>query len=154
MSKIIYREKEDRTDIIVRHVKSLIEKYANTEEIKKEFFQEIESSFFSRGESEDEYDPEIAEWRRKMPSITCDDVEVFYDGNNELILWVTGEDDQTLNELYTVITSKVVGELLENPEICKINPSKIHTGDGDEGCIYFEFEGEENRKPWGSFFGR
>lgn len=136
----------DRTDIIIEHVRKLIEKYANDEKTKREFCEEVERTFFSEGDSEDNYDSDIVMWRKEMPKITCDDVRVFCDQNNELILSVTGTEDRLLNDFYTIITSKVIEALYNNPEIIELNPTSISNGDGDEGCICFTFEGEKNRE--------
>ena len=136
----------DRTEIIIEHVRNLIEKYANEEEAKREFCEEVEMTFFLEGNSQEVIDPDIVMWRKEMPKITHDDVIVFCDQNNELILSVTGTDDGLLNSFYTIITSKVIEELLNIPEIIELNPISIDNGDGDEGCIYFRFEGEKNRE--------
>lgn len=131
----------DRTEIIVEKVKKLIEKYGNDEETKKEFCEKVRKLFFSGGEFC--YDPEVIMWIEEMPKISSEYVKVFSDDNNSLKLEVTGTTYGLLNEFYTVITNKVVEELSNTPEI---TATSIDIGDGDEGCIQFTFEGEEDRK--------
>lgn len=131
----------DRTEIIVEKVKKLIEKYGNDEETKKEFCEKVRKSLLSGGEFC--YNPEVIMWREEMPKIRSEYVKVFCDDNNSLILEVTGTNDGLLNTFYTIITTKVAEELSNTPEI---TATSIDIGDGDEGCIYFTFEGEEDRK--------
>lgn len=137
----------DRTDIIIEYVRDLMDKYGKDPEIEKEFCEYVEEWYFSKGETEENWDADIVSWRKRMPPIGGDNVEIFYDGNNELILSVTGTNDDLLNDVYAnVITSKVVEQLESTPEIAKLNPTCIGNGDGDEGCIYFEFEGGDRSK--------
>lgn len=145
----------DRTDIIIGHVKDLIDKYANDEQTKKKFKEKVEETFFSNGEDESDYYPEISIWRKEMPPITRNNVSIFLDTNNRLIIEVTGTCDQTLNTLYaSSLTNKLVDELYDIPEIIQLNPTYIGNGDGDEGCLYFEFKGEKNREQKGTMFSK
>lgn len=144
--------KETDIMMIVEHVKNLIEKYANDENTQREFCEKVEEVYFSGKELDNDYycgaDAESkARWRKKMPELSADDVEVvceYEDGG--LAINVTGAKGlgmvgQAFNMLYTVVTDKIIAELYNIiPEIIGLNPSSITHGDGDEGCIYIHFK--------------
>ena len=148
----------DRTELIMDCVRDLIEKYSNDSETQKRFCEKASYITFLV-EGDESYDEEISRfekeaygWKRKMPPLSCDNVEVFLDEDNLLILSVTGTDCQMLNELYTVVTEQIVDDLCDNPDIIKLAPTHVGNGEGDEGCIYFEFGNEEGRNSSGTFF--
>ena len=137
----------NRYEAMFRKVRAKVVHYARMPETKRAFREEVEKTFFSNGETKDDYDPEISSWRRYMPKITRNDIEVFMMNETRLIISVTGTDDQTLNDLYaSVITEKVVSDLLGDSCMEKYKIESINNGDGDEGCIYIDFKNPSPRK--------
>ena len=131
-------------DFLLERVKELVEEYNNDEKIQKEFCEEVEKLYFSNGRTEDK---DIASWRKKMPALRKDNVKLFSEEDvgceHEIVIDVTGTDDERLNRLYSrVITSKMARDLFYTPEILLMDPLEIDNGDGDERYIYFWFEKE------------
>ncbi len=131
-------------DFLLERVKELVEEYSKDEKVQKEFCEKVEKLYFAEGQTEDQYDEEIASWRKKMPELTKDMVKLVDEGDfgydDEVVIKVTNSDDERLNRLYSIVLiSKLTRDLFYTPEILFMDPIEISDRDGSKGCIYFWF---------------
>ena len=131
-----------RSSVILRNTKVLLKQLLDDPLTSKDIQDAFEDEFFSDGESEEEYIEEIAEWRHNgVPPISLKNVVVFLETPDRIIIDLVPPDgSQCLNSIYAeTIFQKLVEALSEDKEVVALDFKDINTGDGDEGCIYFEF---------------
>ena len=124
-----------------KKIKNITSKYNKDPEIREKLFNSITK--FLKEMDIDENDPEYADCFDKRKLIKLDVYEISY--SVDCTYFCICDDDQYICVACSDIINMIGKELMKDKEISKyIN--WFDTGDGDEGCLYIQFDGDKVRE--------